>query len=296
MTKHHLGFLGLFTWLSWALAVQAQGSLPWQDEYLDGTPPQHLVKLIFIHHSTGENWLADDNGGLGLALAANNYYVSDTHYGWGRNSIGDRTDIPDWPEWFAGVSTHLYLADLSAESGQHSPYSRWATDSGRRNQVILFKSCFPNSALEGQPDDSPDAQPGLTVGHAKYVYNLILGYFGLRPDKLFVVITAPPLSDDSHGANARAFNEWLRNDWLQDAGYPYANVAVFDFYNLLTDPDAHHRLVAGREEHQMGASDLLAYPSAPDDDHPSQAGNLKATEEFVPLLNGFYHRWVSHHP
>ena len=57
---------------------------------------------------------------------------------------------------------------------------RLATDPGGENQVILFKSCFPNSALEGQPDDPPDAQPGLTVGHAKYVYNLILGYFGLR--------------------------------------------------------------------------------------------------------------------
>ena len=28
-------------------------------------PPASPVKLIFIHHSTGENWLADDNGGLG---------------------------------------------------------------------------------------------------------------------------------------------------------------------------------------------------------------------------------------
>ena len=25
-------------------------------------PPEQTVKLIFIHHSTGENWLADDNG------------------------------------------------------------------------------------------------------------------------------------------------------------------------------------------------------------------------------------------
>jgi hypothetical protein len=36
---------------------------------------------------------------------------------------------------------------------------------------------------------------------------------------------------------------------------------------------------------------VLAYPSAGGDDHPSQAGNLKATAEFVPLLNDAYHRW-----
>ncbi|MCA9992945.1 MAG: hypothetical protein KDE29_18280, partial [Anaerolineales bacterium] len=61
-------------------------------------PPASPVKLIFIHHSTGENWLSDGYGDLGLALAQNNYFVSDTNYGWGPDSIGDRTDIPDWPE------------------------------------------------------------------------------------------------------------------------------------------------------------------------------------------------------
>jgi hypothetical protein len=52
-------------------------------------PPDHMVRLVFIHHSTGENWLADDNGGLGLALADNNYFVSDTNYGC-PDAIGDR--------------------------------------------------------------------------------------------------------------------------------------------------------------------------------------------------------------
>ncbi|MFN2187700.1 MAG: hypothetical protein ACK2T3_02950, partial [Candidatus Promineifilaceae bacterium] len=46
-------------------------------------PPIEAVKLVFIHHSVGENWLADGDGGLGLALMENNYFVSDTNYGWG---------------------------------------------------------------------------------------------------------------------------------------------------------------------------------------------------------------------
>ena len=48
---------------------------------LDVQPPEQVVKLVFIHHSTGENWLRDDYGGLGKALAENNYFVSDTNYG-----------------------------------------------------------------------------------------------------------------------------------------------------------------------------------------------------------------------
>ncbi len=46
-------------------------------------PLAQPVKLIFIHHSCGENWLDDTNGGLGIALRDNNYFVSDTNYGWG---------------------------------------------------------------------------------------------------------------------------------------------------------------------------------------------------------------------
>ena len=46
-------------------------------------PPEEIVKLIFIHHSTGENWLSDGYGNLGQTLDQNNYFVSDTNYGWG---------------------------------------------------------------------------------------------------------------------------------------------------------------------------------------------------------------------
>ncbi len=34
----------------------------------DTSPPAQTIKLIFIHRSTGENWLADGNGGLGIAI------------------------------------------------------------------------------------------------------------------------------------------------------------------------------------------------------------------------------------
>ena len=83
----------------------------------DVTPPEFPVKLIFIHHSTGENWLADGYGNLGRRLAVNNYFVSDTNYGWGPNGIGDRTDIINWREWFRSNKTPRYLEALFNESG-----------------------------------------------------------------------------------------------------------------------------------------------------------------------------------
>ncbi len=260
-------------------------------------PPDHVVKLIFIHHSTGENWLTDGYGDLGRTLGQNNYFVSDTNYSWGPNEIGDRTDIPNWIEWFASENTPVYMDALFNESGQNSSYTRTLSDPGGENEIIMFKSCFPNSELGGSPNDPPGDYEDMTVAGAKYVYNTIVQYFATRPDKLFIVITAPPRSGINallYGANARAFNNWLVNDWLRENNYTLNNVAVFDFYNVLTDPDAHHRFANGQVEHIVGKSNGLYYPS--EDDHPSIEGSRKATEEFVPLLNVFYHRWRENAP
>ena len=99
--------------------------------------PGSPVKLIFIHHSCGQNWLADHSGGLGIALRDNNYFVSDTNYGWGPENIGDNTDIGHWWTWFQGPDSGDYLAPLYSESETHCSYSRMATDPGGDNQIVI---------------------------------------------------------------------------------------------------------------------------------------------------------------
>ena len=260
----------------------------------DPSPPKERVKLIFIHHSCGENWLSDGHGDLGAALARNDYFVSDTNYGWGPNSIGDRTDITDWPEWFTGPQSRQIMEALHRENGRLSSYARRAADPGGENRIILFKSCFPNSNLEGSPNDPPRRGHGLNVGNAKAIYNELLTYFRTQPGTLFVAITAPPVQDPTHGANARAFNNWLVREWL--ASYQGSNVAVFDFYNVLTGAENHHRFRNGAIEHVTNrGGNTLRYPTN-GDNHPSPAGNRKATRELVPLLNVFYNRWQKDAP
>jgi hypothetical protein len=276
--------------------------------------PTSPVKLIFIHHSTGGNWLADPNedgpyGALGAALMNDNYYVSATNYGWGPEGIGDRTDIVNWPEWFTGENSSAIMTALFAETGQNigdfGAWPRLSSDPGGENRIIMFKSCFPNSDLFGEPDDAALDTPNdqYTVANAKAVYNNLLTCFAARTNKLFVVITAPPQlqadyptdyqSAAHRAANARAFNNWLVEEWLD--GYPYHNVAVFDYYNVLTGADNHHRVNGGVVEHvTAGANNFAFYPSY--DSHPSTEGHTKATTEFVPLLNHFYNLWIAGEP
>lgn len=263
------------------------------------TKPTKTVKLVFIHHSTGQNWLADGNGDLGLALKNNNYFVSDTNYGWGPDGIGDRTDNGQWWLWFRGSSSSTYMQALNSEFGQHSSYTRLSSDpdTSRENEIIMFKSCFPNSAITGNPSDAAKtgsnplrgqgAGSNMTVANVKGIYNDILTYSAAHQDKLFVLIVTPPLArgatDASQAANARAVANWLINKWLEN--YPHKNVAVFDFYNVLTSnggsPDKkdlgessgnHHRWWNGHVQHsQTISSNFLAYPTG--DSHPSSARN-----------------------
>ena len=78
---------------------------------------------------------------------------------------------------------------------------------------------------------------------------------------------------------------------------------MFDFYNVLTtnggsanindlgqEGGNHHRWWNNAVQHKNdGGSNVLAYPTG--DDHPSAAGNRKASAEFLPLLNVAYNRF-----
>jgi hypothetical protein len=269
-------------------------------------PPPEPVKLVFIHKSIGYHWLDDRNGGLGLALRDNNYFVSDTNYGWGPDNIGDHTAIGDWQDWFRGSRSNRYLNALYTSNLDYSRiYTRLENpDPDRENEVVLFIPRFDDSNLKGSPDDPPMRGNAASVGGAKYVYIDLLNYFATQPDKLFVLMTAPPVTEDDSKRppkNARALNNWLVNDWL--AEYPFDNVAVFDFYNVMTSNDGsvrendlgndsgnHHRWWDGSVQHiQTVENDLAAYPTI--DSHPNYAGYQKATSELLPLLNVYYHRW-----
>jgi len=233
-------------------------------------------------------------------------YVSATNYGWGPYSIGDNTDIINWPDWFTGPNSSTILTALYTETGQNiddfGSWPRLSSDPGGENDIVIIKPCYPNSDIFGNSTDSAGITPNdsFTVSNVKAVYNNLLSYFQTRTDKLFIVITAPPQNENEYSAdyqtaaersaNARAVNNWLLDDWLDN--YLHKNVAVFDYFNVLTATDNHHRVNNGAVEHTISSSyNYSAYPTDIWDSHPSTDGQLKATTEFVELLNYYYQSW-----
>ena len=227
----------------------------------DPNPPDQPVKLIFIHHSTGENWLTDGYGDLGKTLGENNYFVSDTNYGWGPDAIGDRTDIPNWTEWFSSPSTPTYMEALFNENEQNSTYTRTLSDPGGENQIILFKSCFPNSELEGSPNDPPGTYEDLTgqrrevrLQHHPDLFCRTPRQAVHRHHRAAALATRPTPT-----TRAPSTTGWS-NDWLAENNYALNNVAVFDFYNVLTGSDAHHRWHNGADRAHPGQPGYAGLP------------------------------------
>jgi hypothetical protein len=259
-------------------------------------PPAKPLRLLFIHHSCGGQLFAapgTDNGtncvysshpnggGLRSRLEKSFYEVHEASYG---SRVGQKTDIFDWPLKFRDQMEQILSCD-----NQDASY----TD-GRRNQIVVFKSCFPNNDFvsAGTPPGNP-AGPELTVWNAKAAYAALLDEFRKHPDALFVCFTAPPLAPrttpqplwkrlakkilgrDSRvtkgAALAREFNNWLsgKDGWLNSCSL--TNVVVFDYYDILTG---------------NGASNLSLYPTGDGcDSHPNREGNEKAAEAFVPMIN-----------
>lgn len=225
--------------------------------------------LIFLHHSCGENWL---NDGLRKALQDRGLGVHDATYG---DAIGEDTDVCHWYPKFRDQLKLIFTFDKHPDI--------YYSDA-RQNDIIMFKSCFPNSDIisEGDPKTATPEDSERTMANYKATYNALKDIFAAHPDKLFIIVTAPPLlaaeTSSANARRARQFNTWLAtqypDNYHKESGL--ANTAVFDFFGVLADQNSFLR------------RDLA---SGPGDSHPNKTGNEKATQAFLPFLDSAIAQW-----
>lgn len=262
---------------------------------VNSADPNRQTELVFIHHSSGEDWL---NRGLETALEAKTYitdvneiyYDMDVAHDTGRpesigGNAGDQTDMQYWILWFNDYLEHIKVL-------------------GGSNGIIMFKSCFPNSHVTSAGTEPGDpfsstrtiannkaifrhpAGSGHTYNPYPYThtYRALEDIFAANPNVLFIFVTAPPLVTGSTtaeaAANARTFNNWLKNDWLAayNAAHPgMHNVAVFDWFDTLaygSTGDFPNRLRAD-------------FATNAGDSHPNLAADTHSTQVFATNSNNF---------
>ena len=297
-----LGVLASLIPVGGSVLADTGGDQPMRETQQDlGAGGNELVRLLFIHHSCGGQLMADigprqggergsgarciyvshpNGGGLRSRLEEAGFAVHEASYG---STVGEDTDICHW---------HKKFRD-QMDAVLHTKRQDEKLTEGEINQIVAFKSCYPNNRFVGkgtEPGDPDSCE--LTLANAKAAYRSLLPLFQAQPEVLFVAFTAPPQAEPkpvvwkatfkswfkgnpNWAELAREFNAWLvarENGWLSE--YALANVVVFDHYDVLTD---------------HGKTNWSAYPTLDGrDSHPSSEGNQKAATEFVPFVNTAY--------
>jgi hypothetical protein len=253
--------------------------------------------LVFIHHSCGNNWL---NDGLHVALLTKDYIDERNDITYGTDVIpnsgrpdslasipGDKTNMNHWILWF-----NDYLNNVK----NHGCADGF-------NKIIMFKSCYPGSDIAGDGTEPGDPfsstktlanykavyrhynGPGETYTDSVYTYKPLQDIFAENPDILFIPVTAPPLhytaTNDANAHRARMFNNWLKNDWLNDYNSEHPglnNVAVYDWFDFLAYPDDH----SDHPNRLKGE-----YGGGSGNSHPNTLANQESTVDFATGTNNF---------
>ena len=228
------------------------------------------TRMVFMHHSVGRGLL--EKGKLREQLLNRGILVKGASFG---DELGDETDMNFWLNRF-----RTEMPKVLSFSAHPNIYR---TDSVT-NDIVAFKSCFPNSDIvaEGTEPGDPTV-PVRTTANYKALFRELKQEFVKYPRTLFVYLTAPPLVPESttpeNAARARAFNTWVVNEFVpvyrQETGL--SNFAVFDLHSVLAGPD---NLLKAEYRRNIDG-----------DSHPNTNASRAAVEAFLRFLDS---AWDTH--
>ena len=184
------------------------------------------ARILFLHHSTGECvW----NGGVKAWFETYNKankteyeiteqnFPKDAPYGW------NNYPYDYWNIWVKHAGGKPYKSEPTLE--MLTP----------KYDVIVFKHCFPVSAIE------EDSGKGDVAGEDKRIENYKLQYAALKnklrefPKTKFILWTGAALvkneTDEAAARRAKTFFEWVRDTWDERGD----NIYVWDFRALETE-------------------------------------------------------------
>ena len=216
--------------------------------------------IIFIHHSVGNNLIHQGNlrgqfQQLGYSFWDQDYLdigltqPDGTPAGYSYDIPGDNTDIDGYALIFQQPVLGLPVNAFSALL-QH--------------EVIIFKSCFPNSQIADN----------ATLERHKQEYLTIRQSIDQHPDHIFFLVTSPPLNpaetDNASAQRARELNAWLASPEFTNG---HSNLFVYDLFDLLAESDP-----AAADTNML----KLVFRDG-SDSHPNSAAN----QQVAPLLAKF---------
>lgn len=219
------------------------------------------TNVIFLHHSVGDNLIQQTDFRAQLTNAGLSVWDHDYNYYGLRDSAGNSTGynyfIPDDntdPDGLAALfSQKVYGLPVNAISGL------------MQHEVIVFKSCFTGNVLGDDPQ----------VEQVKGYYETVRSFIAAHPEKLFILLTTPPLNsseaDAAMGVRARSIADWLMSAEFKG---DLPNLVVFDLYDRLADGDP------ASPQYNRLRSDYLEGS----DNHPTARANQDVAAELSAFI------------
>jgi len=223
-----------------------------------------VTRMIFLHHSVGRGLL--ERGKLREQLLNRGILVKGATFG---DELGENTDMNFWLEKFRTQMPQM----LSFKAHPNL----YRSDS-IRNDIVVFKSCFPNSDVVADGTEPGDPRvPVRTIANYRALFAELKQEFAKYPKTLFIYLTAPPLVPElttpENAKRARTFDTWVVNEFVsaykQETGLD--NFAAFDLFAVLADSD--NVLKAEYRQNIEG------------DSHPNTKGSRTAVEAFLRFFD-----------
>jgi len=217
-------------------------------------PAPTKARILFLHHSTGECvW----NGGVKGWFDAYNatkktqYEITERNfpksepYGW------NNYPYDYWNIWVRHAGGKPYKTEPTLE--MLTP----------KNDVIVFKHCFPVSSIEADTGEADLASEDKRIENYRLQYAALKKKMHEFPKTKFILWTGAALvkaeTDEAAARRARAFFDWVRGTWDERGD----NIYLWDFYALET-----------------GGGLYLKATHASGDSHPNEAFSKRV----APLL------------
>lgn len=199
------------------------------------------VKILFLHHSTGNNvwkggvpkWFKEFNGKNGA-----NYRITEQAfpkkrpYGWANYPYDY------WNIWVKNAGDKPFMKEATLE--MLTP----------QYEVIVFKHCFPVASVkedDGKPDIASDKK---TIANYKLQYEALKEKMRSFPETRFIVWTGALLAEDDtspeNAERAAEFFKWVRDQWDE----PGDNIFIWDFATVEGEGGLYLK-----KEYQAGAGD-----------------------------------------
>ncbi|MEJ2641755.1 MAG: hypothetical protein P8010_19490, partial [Desulfosarcinaceae bacterium] len=187
-------------------------------------------KILFLHHSTGGNLYAQGNvdGWIDTYNADNGtaYDIEERAY---PNSPYPWSNYPYdyWNLWVNGTCDDDQAGIACLDS------------LAQAYDVVIFKHCFPGADVLEDTGTPDIASARKSLENYKRQYRALRDLMDSYADTQFIVWTLAPLhrlaTTTSNATRARAFVDWVRDEWLGEDGRSHPNIAVFDFWGYAAE-------------------------------------------------------------